>query len=92
MIAPLIKFRNHYVQRTLLAEGSALAKSLTTTRIEYAVHAGLPLPSRRALRVGGKRINFLCEFIDANHGRSGRITQGDVRVGDLANILRRAGQ
>src|SRR6266404_1620405 len=62
------------------------------SRIEYALRAGLPLTSGRALRVGGKRINFLCEFIDANHGRFRRITQGDVRFGDLANILRGAGQ
>ena len=41
------------------------------------------------LPVGGNRINFLCEFIEANRGRSGRITQGDVRFGDLANVLGR---
>src|SRR5438270_1227552 len=29
------------------------------SRIEYALRAGPPLPSRRALRVGSKRINFL---------------------------------
>jgi len=44
------------------------------------------------LPVGGNRINFLCEFIEANRGRSGRITQGDVRFGDLANTLGRVRQ
>ena len=48
--------------------------------------------SAPSLPVGGKRINFLCEFIEANRGRSGRITQGDVRFGDLANTLGRIRQ
>jgi len=55
----------------------------------YGVSRKFSGPQRTSLPVGGKRINFLCKFIEANRGRSGRITQGDVRFGDLANILGR---
>ena len=44
--------------------------------------------ARRRYLWAGKRINFLRELVEATRGRSGRITQGDVRFGDLANVPR----
>ena len=44
--------------------------------------------SAPSLPVGGKRIHFLCESMDAIRARCRCITQSDIRFGDPANALR----